>query len=364
MTLECAVVGGGVVSDKHLSGLQTCPETELVAVCDPDESRARRTAMEYDLEAYADVEALLAREELDWLHLCTPVQSRLRLAEMALEDGLAVQIAAPVTSSVGEAKSLERLARDSEGRVSVAHSNSFESVLREVSTLLEDGRIGELRSLDLCYASEGYPNDVRSGTSSTVGSDGEFEKGLLDPIHTVLGLGGYPSTAGAIRVGTAAHRRQEQGFEYDGVQFSYTTTDDVLCSATVVRSEVPHRTIQLQGDRGTLDIDLLEQSLTILDGAQPQPTDAGTADLLNQLFGRVRDVVGNVSPGDDDGATQREQTPHHSQIERDARAIESGDPLSIPVVEGTWALQIMDAIRTATDGPTDDDRMQLETDPA
>lgn len=367
MTLESAVVGGGVVSDKHLSGLQNCPETELVAVCDPDESRARTLAMEYDVDAYADVEALLAREELDWLHLCTPVESHLRIAEMALEDGITVQIEPPVTPSVGEAKSLERVARDSEGRLSIAHGHSFETVLREAVALLEDGRIGDLRSVDLCYASAGYPDDVRCGSGTTDRSGDEFETAVFNPIHALLGLGGHPSTADAIRAGTAAHRRHEEGFEYDGVQFSYTTADDVLCSATVVGSEVPHRTIQLHGDSGTIDIDLLDQSLTVGDGAQQPDTEDGTLDLLGQLSGRVRDAVGNAIPGtqrtDDDRTGQRERNPYDHQIERDARAIESGEPLSIPVVDGTWTLQIMDAIRTATDGPTDGDRIQLETDP-
>jgi len=363
MTLESAVVGGGVVSGKHLSGLQNCPETDLVAVCNSDESRARRLAMEYDVEAYADVEALLARETLDWLHLCTPVRSHLRLAEMALDDGIAVLIEAPVTPSVGEAKSLERLARDSEGRVAIAHSHSFEPVLQEAAAVLDDGRIGSLRAVELCYAGAGFADGVGCGAWSTDESGGKFETGLLDPIHAVLQLGGYPSAAGAIRAGTAAKRRHGQGFEYDGVQFSYTTADDVLCSGTVVASSVPHRTIQLHGDRGTLDIDLLTESVTVLDGERQPDTEEGTLDLI----GRVRDAIGTAlswEQTDSDCATQRERSPWDDQIERDARAIESGEALSIPVVGGTWALQIMDAIRTATDGPADDGRMQLETDPA
>ena len=100
MTLETAVVGGGVVSDYHLSGLTQCPDTELVAICDLDESRAREKATEYDINAYADFEGMLAREQLDWIHLCTPVATHLELARMAIEDGFPVLIEKPVTESV------------------------------------------------------------------------------------------------------------------------------------------------------------------------------------------------------------------------------------------------------------------------
>lgn len=365
MTLESAVVGGGVVSDKHLSGLQNCPETDLVAVCDLDESRAERKAMEYDVDAYADVEALLAREELDWLHLCTPAQSHLRLAEMALQDGLAIQIEPPVTASLAEARALERLARNSEGRVSVAHGHSFSPVVREATALIDAGRIGALRSIQLLYGGGNHPDDPGRGTRTPDFPGGEFEAALPTPIHVLLHLGGLPSTADAIRAGTATQRRDGESVDYDGVQFSYTTADDVLCSATVVASEVPQRTVQLHGEQGTLVVDLVSQSLTVRNGAQRPAAETDARGLLSKLVGRLQDAVRNARPtggGTDDGwAPERDRNPTHYQIERDARAIESGDSLTVPVGEGTWTLQIMDAIRESTDGPTDGDRIHLET---
>jgi len=367
MTLESAVVGGGVVSDKHLSGLQNRPETKLVAVCDQDESRARTKAMEYDVDAYADTEAMLAHEELDWLHICTPVQSHLQLAEMALEDGIAVQIETPVTTSVGEAKSLERLARESEGRVSIAHGHSFSPVIQEATALLEDGRIGSLRSIDLLYAGESYPDE---GDRSAWVADlpgGEFEEGLPNAIHTLLTLGGYPSTARSIRASAAADREYEGEFDYDGVQFSYATDEGVLCSGTVLASDEPSRTIRIQGNSGAIDVDLISQSLTVRDqksqSATEEPTSPAVGQFISQFRSAVGEAFGTAKDTDDDGSAQGgEQDAYYSQIEHDAGAIQTGEPLSRPVVEGTWTLQIIETLRTTREEPTDSERIKLETD--
>jgi len=365
MPLKCAVVGGGVASDKHLAGLRNHPKTDLVALCDRDESRARTKAMEYDVEAYADAEAMLAREELDWLHVCPSAHPHLQLAEMALEDGLAVQIETPVTTSVGEAKSLERLAKESEGRVSIAHSGSFSPVIQEATALIADGRIGDLRSVDLLYAGESYPDDVHRGAWTTDLPGGEFEGGLPDPIHTVLHLGGHPATARSIRASTAASRTYEGTFDYDGVQFSYTTEDGVLCSGTVLASDVPHRTIRVHGDSGTIDVDLLSQSLTVLDRDGKRTTDEAAGSPVGRLADRLRSAVGDAlttvqDTGDESPTTQG---AYYAQIERDARAIETGERLSIPVVEGRWTLQIIEALRATTAESTGGDRIRLGPEP-
>jgi len=92
MSLTTAVVGGGTVSDRHLDGLAKLAMTDLVAVCDVDEDTVREKAREYDLKAYTDVEAMLAQEDLDWVHLCTPhVQTHLDLATTIVEAGVPVR---------------------------------------------------------------------------------------------------------------------------------------------------------------------------------------------------------------------------------------------------------------------------------
>lgn len=223
MVLETAVVGGGTVSDIHLAGVQRRPEAALVAVCDPDEARARETAKAYDVNAYADFEGMLAREELDWIHLCTPVQTRLDLAEMALEDGVPVQIERPVTPTAREARELARLASAYETDVSVVHSRNFDPAVREAEAMVDDGVIGAVRSVELRYTvDEQAERDTRGGRASEL-PGGVVDAVLPDPIALVLHVGGYPTDTDAIQAAATRSRAEERVTQYDGATFQYTS---------------------------------------------------------------------------------------------------------------------------------------------
>jgi len=367
MTLETAVVGGGVVSDYHLSGLQQCPDTNLVAICDLDESRAREKATKYDINAYADFEGMLARESLDWIHLCTPVQTHLELAQMAIEDGIAVQIEKPVTKSVEEAERLEELVADHDAQVSVVHNHNFAPAMRKATELIEGGTIGELRSVDLLYTGETFPDDVRRGAWAFDLAGGEFEEGLPHPIYMVLKLGGYPAAPESIQATTSLRNEYQQGFDYDSVQFQYTTDAGVLCSGTVLASDIPHKSIQVHGEDGSLEVDIVSQSVTVLDRdyqASPQARAMANVDhIVGRLQGTVENIVSvarrNIT---DDWESIRNLDSHCYQFDREVQAIQRGEPMPVPVEEGTWTLHVIEAIRAAAEESADSQAIPLSTD--
>ena len=369
MTLETAVVGGGVGSDYHLTGLQSCPDTELVAICDPDESRASEKATEYDINAYADFEGLLARESLDWIHLCTPVGTHLELARMAIEDGIPVLVESPVTESVTEAEELERLAEEYGATVSVSHNHNFTPAMRKARRHIEDGAIGEVRSVDLLYAGETYPDDTRRGAWTVELPGGEFEEALPYPIYVVLNLGGYPSSPASVQASTSLANEYPQEFDYDSVQFQYTTEDGVLCSATVLASDVPHRVVQVHGDRGSIEIDLVSQSVTVLDRDYAGSSMTRAMANVDHVLGRVRATAANLAAAarhitDDDADTDRSLDAYSYQFGEEARAIQRGAPVVVPVTEGTWTLRIMETIRASATDPNDAQTVPLSTDRA
>lgn len=367
MTLETAVVGGGVVSDYHLSGLTQCPDTELVAICDLDESRAREKATEYDINAYADFEGMLARESLDWIHLCTPVGTHLDLARMAMEDGIPVLIEKPVTESVAEAEELERLAEEHDATVSVVHNHNFSPAMRKARGLIEDGTIGRLRSVDLLYAGETFPDDVRRGAWAFELPGGEFEEGLPHPIYMVLNLGGYPESTDAIQASASLVNEYTQEFDYDSVQFQYTTDDGVLCSGTVLASDVPHKVIQVHGDRGSIEIDVVSQSVTVLDRDYQASPKARALANVDHVLGRIQGTVENLvavarRTVDDDWDSVRNLDSHSYQFGEEVRAIQRDEPTAVPVAEGTWTLRIIEAVRAAATTDDEGQTVPLSTD--
>ena len=125
MSLRSAVVGAGVVSERHLTGLDRNPRTDLVAICDLDEGRANEKALEHGIKAYTDLGEMLAEANLDWLHVCTPVATHVPLAIQAIEAGVPVLIEKPVAETVEE---VEELVASGEVDYLVADSFTFKSL--------------------------------------------------------------------------------------------------------------------------------------------------------------------------------------------------------------------------------------------
>ena len=239
MTLRTAVVGGGTVSGIHLSGLSRNPRTELVAVCDVDEERARELAAEWDVEAYFDVEDLVANADLDWLHVCTPVQTHLAVAKTAIEAGIPVQIEKPVTETYEEFEELASIAERHGVTVSVKHNHDFDPAMRAAMAKVDAGELGRVKGVDLIYTGSSLADDPNRGEWNFELSGGEFEEGLPHPIYLTLRAGGYPRDESEIQALTGLFGEYDMPFDYDAAQLSYVSEDGVLCTTKMLGGTKP-----------------------------------------------------------------------------------------------------------------------------
>ena len=72
-TYGYGIVGCGVISPVHLEAISRVPRAKLVATCDLIEERAKAAAEKWGAEAYyTDFNDLLAREDIDVVHITTP----------------------------------------------------------------------------------------------------------------------------------------------------------------------------------------------------------------------------------------------------------------------------------------------------
>lgn len=63
--LRVGIVGVGKISAAYFKGLQDYPDLQLVACCDLDADRARTAAAEYQIQAHASLDTLLADPTID-----------------------------------------------------------------------------------------------------------------------------------------------------------------------------------------------------------------------------------------------------------------------------------------------------------
>jgi predicted dehydrogenase len=350
MQLKTAVVGAGVVSDIHMSALEQCPHTDLVAVCDVDEERAIQAANRYDIQAVYSIDRLLEEVDLDWMHICTPVKTHLDIARQAITAGIPVNIEKPLTETVAEADDLIQLSRDHGVPVSVTHQHRFDPALREAQTRIDAGELGELRSVDLLYMGETPPDQANRGDWAFDLVGGEFEEGLPHPLYIVLGTGGYPEHRDDVHVITDLHSEYDRPFAYDGVGVSYRTESGTLCSMKCIAAPTPQKMLAIHGEKKTLNVDFVSQTVVeITDGFNGSPT-AKVRNNVSRAKDRLAGTVKNVyrvarEQFSDEWEDHISINAHAYQIDAEARALLANESLPVPLEEGRWTVELMERIR-------------------
>jgi predicted dehydrogenase len=105
--LRVGIAGAGAISQFHLVGWRALPDVDLVAICDPDVSRARARAEAFAIpNVYTDFSEMLDRHELDAVDIITPVGTHAPLTRIAADRGIHVCSQKPLCATVAEARAL------------------------------------------------------------------------------------------------------------------------------------------------------------------------------------------------------------------------------------------------------------------
>jgi predicted dehydrogenase len=144
-----AVIGCGYWGPNLLRNFVTCPDTRLVAACDRDANRLSKALAPYvGVEGVTDLDALLARKDIDAVAIATPVGSHEILAQASLEAGKHVLVEKPLAATL---KGAERLIETAEKRglvLMVDHTFIYSSPVRTIKRLLDEGQLGDLYFID------------------------------------------------------------------------------------------------------------------------------------------------------------------------------------------------------------------------
>lgn len=151
--LRVGIAGAGAISQFHLAGWRAMGNVELVAICDPDESRARARADAFGVHnVHTDFATMLETETLDCVDIITPVATHAPLARLAASHGVHVCVQKPLCATVDEARELigevgERV------RFMVHENYRHRPHYVLVRRWLEEGRIGPVRHVRMTVRS-------------------------------------------------------------------------------------------------------------------------------------------------------------------------------------------------------------------
>ncbi|MEM3040854.1 MAG: Gfo/Idh/MocA family oxidoreductase, partial [Nitrososphaerota archaeon] len=138
------VIGAGFWGKNHSRVLAELPNTELVAVCDIDSSRAQEVARKYGAEWYTNLEEFLKRTDVGAVCVCTPTTTHATVSLAAMSRGKHLLIEKPIADSVESARKIVNAVRRRDLLVMVGFIERFNPGLQRLKNLIESGALGDI----------------------------------------------------------------------------------------------------------------------------------------------------------------------------------------------------------------------------
>lgn len=159
--LRAGIIGAGYIATWHADAIKQTAGVELAAVCDLSEGAARDLGVPRGAEVFTDVDALLASEKVDAVHILTPPQLHADLAQKALHAGVAVLVEKPVAVSADEMRAMAKAAEDSGSLLAVGHNFLSLPGYERLKAAQQVGKIGRISAAEFNWCFPLAP--LRSG---------------------------------------------------------------------------------------------------------------------------------------------------------------------------------------------------------
>ncbi len=141
--LRFAIFGTGFWAHFQIPGWQELEGVECVAAYNRTRAKAEKVAQKFGIPAvYDSQEELLANEALDFVDICTDVNTHLPLAKLAAERGLNIVCQKPMAPSLALSKELLAICKANDVKLFVNENFRWQAPIRKFKKILDSGAIG------------------------------------------------------------------------------------------------------------------------------------------------------------------------------------------------------------------------------
>ncbi|MGW6280232.1 Gfo/Idh/MocA family protein [Kribbella sp. NPDC055071] len=233
---------------------QQHPGTELVAVWDDDADRGQGGADQFGVEFAGDLDALLARDDLDGVVITTPTNAHRDIMLKAARAGKHIFTEKVLAPTVAEAEEIVAATDEAGVKLTVSLPRLYHGYTQAISEVIEDGTLGTITYGRVRLSHDGaIPRDGVAGWlpqrffEPTTAIGGALTDLGCHPVYlTQLFLGAQPDTVGATYRSIA-----ERGLEDNAVVVVGYPDQKVGVIEAGFASNNPF-TIELFGTDGTL----------------------------------------------------------------------------------------------------------------
>ena len=187
------IVGCGVIAPTHAKAVAALPNAHLVSVTDVVPEKAKAFAEDRGVAWDADLDALLARPDIDVVSVCVPSGLHAEIGVRAARAGKHLVVEKPIDVTVEAADRLLDAVASAGVLLTVISQHRFDPGPRRLRELVDQGRLGRLVLGDAFtkwYRSQGYydSGDWR-GTWALDGGGALMNQGVhyLDLLCWIMG---------------------------------------------------------------------------------------------------------------------------------------------------------------------------------
>lgn len=134
--LNIGLIGLGTVSIVHLRAIKELEQSNLVAICDIDETKRNE---EPEKAFYTDLDEMLANENLDVVHICLPHHSHDEAVKKCIDAGVNVMLEKPVSINYKRSYRLALKVAEKPGvKVGVCFQNRLNKTVIDLKQILKE----------------------------------------------------------------------------------------------------------------------------------------------------------------------------------------------------------------------------------
>ncbi|WP_114750519.1 Gfo/Idh/MocA family protein [Pleomorphovibrio marinus] len=156
-TLKFAVFGAGFWANYQISAWKQVGGVELLAICDPDEEKAKKMAEKHGIpNVYRDAGTLFKQEKLDFVDIISSIPSHAPLVMAAAKAGVHVICQKPMAEDYKTCQAMVKACEDAGVKYFIHENFRFQTPIRKCKQLMEQGEIGNPFKARLTFCS-GFP---------------------------------------------------------------------------------------------------------------------------------------------------------------------------------------------------------------
>lgn len=332
--IHVGIIGCGAISKMHIDSYLQIPDTKIVAVNDVKEASARRVADQLGVDWYTDLDAMLAREDLDLVSICTPSGLHAEAAIAAAKAGKHVVVEKPLDVTLEKIDAVIEACRANKVQLHCIFNNRYRGCYAFLKRAIESGRFGKLINANASVRWYREPDYyLKSPWHGTVALDGggALMNQSIHFIDLLLWMAGDVESVSAY-TGTLLHKTIEtEDTAVAALRFKNGALGTVLATTSTYPGYPAE--LQIVGERGSASIcDGIIRNWSFTDA---DPLDAEAAQYKSD------------APTDNNRAADPMAfacVEHKKQIERSVAAIQSGGTPDISGSEARKSVALILAI--------------------